>query len=280
MKITTFVLLLLVFSLISCATRSQLVDESVAFKEYWNPVLDKAMDTSPENLSRIRAEESSLVIEGSLVDGDCDRVKAKLESFEAVRVIVNSQGGLVSQGLCITRALTEKGLNKVSVRGVCFSSCANYIFLGAKDRVIERGVVGFHGNYTALLRSEGILAAIEKAEASKNLSGKDRMNLRSFISRPKSSAPLNDDEKRILKKVVDAHKQEQMFFKQLQISQQFFDMTQKPDKGEGTGTPYMFLMPSADFMARELNIRVQGNQDVDFIKKANLKFPVGFLYKD
>lgn len=278
MKLLT-VLLVTSFFLSSCATYQQPSDAD-AFRSFWNPVLDRSKNDSPASVRRIRIEDFALVFEGTLTEGDCDRVKGKLEQTKVDRLIVNSQGGLVSEGLCIAELLSAKGIKKVVVKGVCWSSCANYLFLGAEEKMIDRGTVGFHGNSIALMKKGGVLGIIQKFSTGVDLMKRDRITLRSYLSRAKSSDPLSIEERAILQKMSKTYKREKKFFESIKVPQDFFDMTQLPDKGQNDGKSYLFFMPSASYLARELRVSIHGDQDTDFIERANLKFPVGLLYKN
>lgn len=265
--------------ILSCATREK-INDIETFRAFWNPALDRSKDDNPNNLNRIRVEGSALLIEGLLINGDCDRVKTKLEKAKVDKLIVNSQGGLVHEGLCIADLLKTKEIRQTIVKGVCWSSCANYLFLGADEKTIERGTVGFHGNSTALMKDEGVLETVIKASTGNPLDKQNYMSFRSYLSKPKSPAPLNTEEKAILKKMVQTYEIEKKFFSSRGISQNFFDMTQLTDKGENDGEKYLFLLPSSEYFNRELHIKVNGDQDIDFVEKANLKFPVKLLIKN
>jgi hypothetical protein len=45
---------------------------------------------------------------------------------------------------------------------MCVSSCANYLFLGSRCRKIQNGIVGYHGNITALLEKDPESAGLKK----------------------------------------------------------------------------------------------------------------------
>lgn len=63
-----------------------------------------------------------------------------------VRLVINSGGGPVEDGLDIGNWLYDNGLD-ILVREKCMSSCANYIFPAAENKEISRGaVVAWHGS--------------------------------------------------------------------------------------------------------------------------------------
>ena len=89
-------------------------------------------------------DQATLVLKGNigkeLYEYYKNNVSVKTES-----VIVTSLGGEVEYGLMIGNDIFDRKLN-VIVRDYCFSSCANYIFLAGKKKIIEKdSVLGFHG---------------------------------------------------------------------------------------------------------------------------------------
>ena len=64
----------------------------------------------------------------------------------ASELVISSLGGEVYWGIKIGEIVHEQGWD-VRVRGLCFSSCANYVFPAGRDKVIEEGaIVGWHGS--------------------------------------------------------------------------------------------------------------------------------------
>jgi ATP-dependent protease ClpP protease subunit len=62
-----------------------------------------------------------------------------------VHVVVSSYGGELTNGIMISRYLRKFDYS-VIVSDFCLSSCAQFIFIGSKKRLIsEGGVVAFHG---------------------------------------------------------------------------------------------------------------------------------------
>ncbi len=62
-------------------------------------------------------------------------------------IIVNSLGGDAEAGLLIGQEISKRNI-KIIVDKYCLSSCANYWFLSAKEKVISSGaVLGFHGGF-------------------------------------------------------------------------------------------------------------------------------------
>lgn len=69
-------------------------------------------------------------------------------------LILNSTGGKIEPALAIAKILIKNRKLETIVRGICASSCANYLFLAGSTRKIDQGVVGYHGNSRAYLESE------------------------------------------------------------------------------------------------------------------------------
>jgi len=84
-----------------------------------------------------------------------DALVAAAESNAVVALSIDSLGGEVFWGIKIGELVFARGWD-VRVRGVCFSSCANYIFpAGRRKRIAAGGIVGWHGS----ARQDAVLAA-------------------------------------------------------------------------------------------------------------------------
>jgi hypothetical protein len=80
-------------------------------------------------------------------------------------VVVRSRGGDAATGIGIMQDL-QLANAKVHVVDLCASSCANYLFAGAKHRSVTDGaVILFHGGFSAAARRQ-VLAAIERFRGS------------------------------------------------------------------------------------------------------------------
>lgn len=173
------------------------------------------------------------------------RIEPKeLESFLAVYdndvelLVVDSGGGDVEGGLSIGEFILDKKM-AVEVKGICISSCANYIFVAAERKIIHQGIVGYHGNTTAAFAgvTEGDLKAM-------------------FIQAGYSEA---DADKMYSQLVNELIPREQAFFKALGVSQELFERTQRPDKGMGSGL-YSALLPKAETFLKYGIVNVIGEQ--------------------
>ncbi len=88
------------------------------------------------------------VFEGPITAESVDAFIAGLdEAKPAARwVILDSQGGDVDAALKLAEVLHARSMS-VYVRKLCASSCANYLFLAGRSKVIGAGaVVGWHGS--------------------------------------------------------------------------------------------------------------------------------------
>ncbi len=86
--------------------------------------------------------------------------KDELSKFQKIykpsdtTLIVNSTGGNMDAGLAIGKILIENKNLSVVVQVVCASSCANYLFLAGHTKIIDHGIVGFHGDWKAMVQSD------------------------------------------------------------------------------------------------------------------------------
>lgn len=272
--------LVLAIFFISCSTINSKQSVSEDFKKYWNPTMDRSILDDPLDETRITANNESLNFNGNIIAGDCDRIESKLKVNKINELIVNSQGGLVSEGLCISSLFKKYNIRKVIVSGVCWSSCANYLFLAGNERIIRKGTVGFHGNATAIMNKFNLIPALKNFKKNKNISQQDLDTIRRYLESKNKSSDLNNDEINLLKKAITTYEAELAFFTEIGVSQNFFDRTQRSDKGEGDSNQYLFLLPKKTFFSRELGIEIVGDQDQEFVFNANNKFPVKLLLKD
>lgn len=232
-----------------------------------------------DDLERLKVLGDQLNFQGNIIDGDCERFKAAINSHDVMSLVVNSQGGSVRESLCIADLLKIKKIDKLIVRGVCWSSCANYLFLGVKDRTIERGTVGFHGNTTALLNQKGVAQSLSKLFAKQKMMDYENKKLRAFLDKSESSEPLSKNEVKVLKRVWETYLEEQKFLQSRQLPQPFFELTQQADKGSGAQIEYLFLIPSARAL-RSYGVMFNGEQDEEFVRRFNEKSPAKLLYQN
>jgi hypothetical protein len=186
--------------------------------------------------------QDTVKIEGNIVSGDF--AKLKLVLLPAVqRIVVNSFGGNAEEGLNMGELLRSHGVD-VEVNDVCVSSCANYIFTSGRRKILNQGVVGFHGNISATI-------TIAKSETVEDLK-------KSGLS----DAQIND----VLAHYGEIAKKEAAFFSSLGISQALFDRTQLRDKGMGDGKTYVMLAPSPATFLKYGVTGVEGDESMEVIK--------------
>lgn len=279
-----YILLIFCF-LSSCVTPNNNIKNvtfkvSDSFKQIWNPALDNSSLDDPNNQKHIYVEDSSIIFQGHILEGDCSRVRTVFEKNKIDSFVVNSQGGLVSEGICIAKLFKEYNLPKVTVNGVCWSSCANYIFLAPEIKEIRRGTVGFHGNATAIMNNFDVVPILQKYKDRKRLLSAEVKKIRKYLESGKTNTGrLDSAELKLLDKALKTYQDELEFFKERKISQDFFDKTQRKDKGESNGKTYLFLLPTKTYFLRELGLQISGDQDIEFVTNANNKFPVPLLLK-
>lgn len=111
----------------------------------------------------------AIVFNGDVYYGDDQRLQQiYLEEFAAPGkpltkiIIFYSGGGLTPQALRMGLWIESMGLD-VEVQSVCASSCANYLFLAGKKKIITAGIVGFHGIPSSNSPEEMAKSAQEKA---------------------------------------------------------------------------------------------------------------------
>jgi hypothetical protein len=113
-----------------------------------------------------QVNSTTVALNGRIEVGD-DRLVQEFLDHGVRTFIVNSQGGELYTGISIGLRLSQTD-TRVIVRGVCFSACANYIFLAAKYKAIEPGsFLGFH----ATANSISDLEMTDQLQAARELFG-------------------------------------------------------------------------------------------------------------
>lgn len=159
------------------------------------------------------------------------------------KIIVDSGGGDAEIGLQIGEIISSANI-EIEVQGICVSSCANYIFTAGKHKILNKGIVGFHGNMTAMFNS------ISKDDLIAQMKS-------SGMSEQGAMAVYNHYLNEILPK-------EKHFYESLGVSQALFDRTQRNDKGMGSGT-YSALLPKPATFEKYGIHNVDGEQSQDVI---------------
>jgi hypothetical protein len=195
---------------------------------------------------------------GQIVEGEFSRFEAAFTD-QTKKIIVDSPGGLITEGLAIGKVIASKNI-AVEVQGICMSSCANYLFLAAKTRILNRGVVGFHGNRQTWVKF--MLAQLADVPGTQNK--------KIWIQIVRASMDLN--ESATDKEILDTFEEwkttameEAQFFKSLGISQALFDRASLDDKGMNDGKFYMMLLPTNATFAKYGVHGVEGEQSQEVI---------------
>ena len=77
----------------------------------------------------------------------------RVQDQKIQRLIITSSGGEVLAGIELGHWVYRQQLT-LEVRDYCFSSCANYVFTAAADKIIRPGaIVAWHGNYHHLYQT-------------------------------------------------------------------------------------------------------------------------------
>jgi hypothetical protein len=90
------------------------------------------------------ANEYSIKLKGKIKKGACEEFK-NLLSTNIKNLVLDSVGGSAREALCIAETMRKHAFQKSTVHGVCFESCALYLFLASPTRMIKKGLVGFQG---------------------------------------------------------------------------------------------------------------------------------------
>lgn len=267
---------------ISSCSSTPTVSQDEEFKTYWNKAGEFSILNDPQDSRRFEVQGEMLVFNGSIIEGDCERF-ASVVTEKTKTLVVNSQGGLTREGKCMAKIMLKNKFKETVVRGFCWSSCANYLFLASPQRTIERGTVGFHGNPIAMERTDRMFILLKKVNSKHKLTKNEIKEIREFFESNSKGSSLSKNELKdiaiFLKKGQDEVVTEREFQRQVGISQEIFDVTQIDDKGEGSGQPYMFLIPSSETFARYGIHGVRGSSDVEFVNKFNQRQSPGLLYR-
>jgi hypothetical protein len=200
----------------------------------------------------------SLAGEWTQVDGETIKLTGSIEPDEYARfaavfnsrikkLIVNSGGGETSAALQIATDLFHASV-EISVEGRCISSCANYLFTAAAKKVLNKGVVGFHGNTKACFTGK-----------------KWEERAKKFLN-----AGLTQDQvDEVYQDIQETIKVEEQFLAMVGVSQEIFDITCTDEKGMSDGKSYSVLLPLPATFERFGIFNVTGTQDLDQVKSWN-----------
>jgi hypothetical protein len=112
---------------------------------YWLVLLHFCISTEVHAQSFVLTKYRNILkFEGAITSDAYIEIKNNLDS--GIRVLlIDSNGGDGIAGLAIAKEIRKRDIIVV-VNRYCFSSCANYIFIGAKRKSLSPGaILGFHG---------------------------------------------------------------------------------------------------------------------------------------
>jgi hypothetical protein len=93
----------------------------------------------------IHVEGATLCFAGIISRASADEAVALIAGQRLDTMVVTSDGGEVTAALRLARAIRAHGLTLV-VKGRCVSSCANFLFTGARRKIVApQSLVVFHG---------------------------------------------------------------------------------------------------------------------------------------
>jgi len=119
----------------------------------------------------IRTGPTTISFNGTIEIDELHRFQDVYKSTDKT-IILNSGGGRMDAALDIGKELIKNKNLTAIVQGICASSCANYLFLAARNRIIDHGIVGFHGNWKAMISTAEFsehMAAVEPIQRAKLL---------------------------------------------------------------------------------------------------------------
>lgn len=100
-----------------------------------------------ENKVEVHVEGSSIIYDGPMAEEGVEKVKA-LYTDAIDRLVLNSPGGEINIGMDLGEWVFDKGLD-VEVKGVAFSSAANYVFTAGRNKYLHKdSMLGWHGGVT------------------------------------------------------------------------------------------------------------------------------------
>lgn len=181
--------------------------------------------------------KDTLSFKGYIETSEVEKFKQVFNS-DIKKIIVDSGGGNAEVGLAIGELIADANVD-IEVQGICMSSCANYIFVAGQQKRIRGGIVGYHGNITALMKATSKEELINQMKQS-----------------GLSDQQANDFYQHYISNVLP---REEAFFSRLGVSQDLFDRTQRPDKGMGAGV-YVALLPKPETFERYGIQNVSGEQ--------------------
>jgi hypothetical protein len=191
-----------------------------------------------QSLKLQKIDDSTIKFTGVIENGDADALKELLKS-KPKRLVVKSAGGEATEALKMAELLKVSTVEEIVVDRICLSSCASYLFIAVPKKWIRDGIVGFHGNATALFNDPDLVANLMKENQ------KSEAAVKKWIA---------DNKER-------GAKREQAFLSSVGVEQSLFDLSQRKDKGQEDGKVYPFFLPGPKKMSQYGIKNVRGDQN-------------------
>lgn len=178
-------------------------------------------------------DEETLKFEGKIANDSAKDFEEAMKKIKTLKnLILNSGGGSTRAGIAIGLRLSTIR-PKVYVRGICASSCANYLYTAGSEKFIDYGWVGFHGNH---------------ASTAKNMTrSKLRTMLVDFYNKAQKSFVETEIDEQVEGALADFQKDlepERKFLEAVGVQQDLFDIADREDKGTGLSVGFDFLVPT------------------------------------
>lgn len=191
-----------------------------------------------------RLNSQTLTFSGSIAADEFERFQEKY-SADVRTLHVKSTGGVAIVGLQIGEVLAQNPDLTVIVDDYCMSSCANYLFTAAKNKLIRDALVGMHGNITTIVNSE------EQADFMRRLAEED----------PEKHQQETQSQQQYLQR-------ERRFLQSLGIRQELFDKSAEMT----SSAEYQMYIPDRQIMDDHGIKNITGEQAVpDSLRGSNLR---------
>lgn len=190
-----------------------------------------------------RLDLETITFEGEIESDEYELFSTKFDS-KVKTIYLNSGGGVTSEAMKIALDIVDHDIT-IIVNNWCLSSCANYLFLAGKKRVIQKGIVGYHGNVKACFGDK----KWKEVEADFRAQGIDEDDILSAYNFFQAEIKV-----------------EEKFLEKIGVSQGLFDRSCELDKGLNDGQVYEFLIPTQETFNKYGIFNIIGEQDTELIK--------------
>ncbi|ANT60764.1 hypothetical protein AYJ57_10545 [Salipiger sp. CCB-MM3] len=146
----------------------------------------------PERLTLTQTEGATWRLEGTIADGDAERVIKVLDESQPETVILQSPGGSVPDALAIGRHIREMGLGTRMLEGeFCYSACPYLLASGVTRDIPEGASVGVHQHYFGESTILPAFVAVEQIQRGQGevMEYLDEMGIDPMLLRPALATP-------------------------------------------------------------------------------------------